>query len=576
MNSRLFIRSRALIAAGVFVALGSSVSQPIENPAIFNPAGYSTVPPSSYQSSQFSNPKMPDVDGNLLITGNVRRGMHFRGTVPYGPITSFRGDLGSSSLSSFLRDSAGAEDVGYSSNRYSVQPYYLQSRTVATTRPGYWGVFGQTGARINNRRMQSGFATGTYVSDSQRQTFSVRDTSATEPGLRGIQTQDSMPLEPRIVKSIRELQLLTQQAESNVSAKDQHLMFEKYRKQNQETEIGKQEDGISFETGLATSGLENKQSSIEKYNSFELFDQSRTTERTRTAVPDFGRDKLEAKTTLAEAYAQANAMTFRDEVISAESDIDAQGERDRVTSDIIEQVKRQLEDLINSVDKKESQGTGRTSEETRTNIGLSSVGLSRRESSYNPAESAIGSVDGLKGLSQADLSAKAKSIRGTQTNPDTFSMIRFNSHFQEAQGHLKGGRYYAAADSFALASIYKPDDPLCYAGKGHALLGAGEYISSALFISRAIEANPEYVKTKIDLATTLGGRHIIGSRIADIREWLGRSGSGQLDFLLGYTYYRMGRLGPAQQAIDAAYIKMPQSAAVAAVKKAVDDAIAGQ
>ncbi|MHC4244060.1 MAG: hypothetical protein ACYSU4_16770, partial [Planctomycetota bacterium] len=147
--------------------LGWSVSRAIENPSIYNPAGNSTIPPSSYQSGLFSNPRAPEVDGNLLITGNVRRGMHFRDTVPYSSTTSFRGDLGSSSLSSFLRDSAGTEDAGYSANRYSVQPYYLRSRTVATTRPGHSGVFGQTGARVNNRRMQSSFKTGTYVSDSQ-------------------------------------------------------------------------------------------------------------------------------------------------------------------------------------------------------------------------------------------------------------------------------------------------------------------------------------------------------------------------------------------------------------------------
>ncbi|MHC4243957.1 MAG: tetratricopeptide repeat protein, partial [Planctomycetota bacterium] len=218
---------------------------------------------------------------------------------------------------------------------------------------------------------------------------------------------------------------------------------------------------------------------------------------------------------------------------------------------------------------------GRTSKETRANTGLSSGGLSRGESSFNWAESAIGRLDNLKELSQTDLSAKAKSIRGTQTNPDTFSMSRLYHHFQEAQDHLKGGRYYAAADSFALASIYKQGEPLCFAGRGHALLGAGEYISSALFLSRAIEANPEYVKTKIDLAAMLGGENKLESRIADIQEWLGRSGSGKLEFLLGYVYYRIGRLGPAQQAIDAAYAKI-SSAAVIAVKKAIDDALAGK
>ena len=576
MKSRLFIRLRTLIAAGVFVALGSSISRPIENPAIFNPADYSTVPPSSYQSGQFSNPKAPDVDGNLLITGNVRRGMHFRDTVQYGPTTSFRGDLGSSSLSSFLRDSAGIEDIGFSANRYSVQPYYLQSRTVATTRPGYSGVLGQVGARVNNRMMQSGFTTGTHVLNSQRQTLPDGNTLTSDVRLQGTQTQDGMPVEPQIVSSIRELQLLTQQVKSNVSAQEQKLMIERYRKQNQETEVEKQEDSIYSEPGPVKAGLENKQSSIEKYNSFSLLDQNRATERSQTAVPNFGRDKLGVETTLADAYAQANTMTFPDEAITAESNKDVQSQRDLLTSDIIEQVKQQLEDLINSVDKKEDQENGRTSNDIRTNTGLSSGGLSRGESSYNPSKSVIGSLDDLKGFSQADLSAKAKSIRRTQTNPDTFSMSRFNNHFQEAQEHLKGGKYYAAADSFALACIYKPGEPLCFAGRGHALLGAGEYMSSALFLSRAIEANPEYLKIRIDLAATLGGQHIIDSRVADIREWLGRSGSGQLDFLLGYTYYRMGRLGPAQQAINAAYIKMPQSAAVVTVKKAVDDATAGR
>ena len=576
MKSRLFIRLRTLIAAGVFVALGSSISRPIENPAIFNPADYSTVPPSSYQSGQFSNPKAPDVDGNLLITGNVRRGMHFRDTVQYGPTTSFRGDLGSSSLSSFLRDSAGTEDIGFSANRYSVQPYYLQSRTVATTRPGYSGVLGQAGARINNRMMQSGFTTGTHVLNSQRQTLPDGNTLTSDVRLQGTQTQDGLPVEPRIVNSIRELQLLTQQVKSNVSAQEQKLMIERYRKQNQETEVEKQEDSIYSEPGPVAVDQENKQSSIEKYNSFSLLDQNRTTERSQTAVPNFGRDKLGVETTLAQAYAQANTMTFPDEAITAESNKDVQSQRDLLTSDIIDQVKQQLEDLINSVDKKEEQENGRTSNDIRTNIGLSSGGLSRGESSYNPSKSVIGSLDDLKGFSQVDLSAKAKSIRGTQTNPDAFSMSRFNNHFQEAQEHLKGGKYYAAADSFASACIYKPGEPLCFAGRGHALLGAGEYMSSALFLSRAIEANPEYLKTRIDFAATLGGQHIIDSRVADIREWLGRSGSGQLDFLLGYTYYRMGRLGPAQQAIDAAYVKTPQSAAVVTVKKAVDDAIAGQ
>ena len=207
MQNRSFIRMRTLIAAWILVAIGSPVSRPIENPAIFNPSAYSTVPPSSYQSNSINSPIAIDHNGNLVITGNVRRGMHFRDNVQYDSTTSFRGALGSSTLNSFLRDSAGTEDVGNPVNRYNVQPYYLQSRTVATTRPGHSGVFRQAETRIKNRTLRGRFPTGTFVSDSATRTLPGRGTSATESGLEATQTQyDTQGRPLTIVKSIRELQ----------------------------------------------------------------------------------------------------------------------------------------------------------------------------------------------------------------------------------------------------------------------------------------------------------------------------------------------------------------------------------
>jgi len=184
-------------------------------------------------------------------------------------------------------------------------------------------------------------------------------------------------------------------------------------------------------------------------------------------------------------------------------------------------------------------------------------------------------LDELNKLSQAELAAKAKRIREPYTNPESYSEAKFNQHIQAAENYLKTGRYYRAADSFALASIYKLDEPLSLAGRGHALFAAGEYVSSALFLSRALEIAPEYACTKIDFAGMLGGENKLESRIADIKEWLGRSGSGRLQFLLGYVYYRMGRLGPAKQAINAASEKMPKSTAIDILKKAIDDKITG-
>jgi hypothetical protein len=74
----------------------------------------------------------------------------------------------------------------------------------------------------------------------------------------------------------------------------------------------------------------------------------------------------------------------------------------------------------------------------------------------------------------------------------------------------------------------------------------------------------------------LGSQNKLESRIAEIKEWMGRSGSGKLEFLLSYVYYRTGKLNQAKQAIEAASQKMSQSLAVDTIKKAIDDAVVGK
>ena len=629
MKNRLFI---TVIA--VFFTLSSATSWSIENRAIRNPAGLSTVPPSSISSGLISNPNPIDTNGNLLITGNVRRGMHFRGTVPYGSTTSFRAGLGSSSLSSFLRDTASTEDIGRYANGYSIQPYYLQSQTVTTTRPGYSGVFRPV-TRINDRTSQGQYSVGTRISGLDKQSLSGEDFStwtgsSREPSsleLQEPQTQYGTSAKPlQIVKSIRELQLLTRD-EAGISPQDQKLMVERYQEQTQETRLKTQEPEIKTqdlrlktqETRLKTQepGFKTQEPGTALEQRFEVWSpehkENQTAKIVQTTEPDFGVDAL----TLAQADAVVKGLAFQDgstlqkvtgwepqagEGKTDEHGRDLQDQRDRLGSDVLERIKQQIDDLTRSVDARlEAEADGQ--EESRFGFpetpkpirnepfwqtGGSSVQTSNgaNRGSYREKSSPL---DELNKLSQADLSAKASRIRGPHTSPESYSEAKFNQHLQTAQGHLKAGRYYAAADSFALASIYKLDpgeagsDPaqagglaLCFAGRGHALFAAGEYISSALFLSRALKIAPEYARTKIDLAGMLGGENKLESRIADIKEWLGKSDSAQLEFLLGYVCYRMGRLGQAKQAIDSAYTKMPQSSAVVAVKKAIDDATAGQ
>ncbi len=106
--------------------------------ALQSPIGDPTVPPSSTQSGLRRSPSPIDTSGNLVVTGNVRGGMEFRGLVPYRSTTEFGADVGSSDISSFLRRSA---PLDISRRQTSPQPYYLPSATVSSmTRGGVSGL----------------------------------------------------------------------------------------------------------------------------------------------------------------------------------------------------------------------------------------------------------------------------------------------------------------------------------------------------------------------------------------------------------------------------------------------------
>lgn len=152
----------------------------------------------------------------------------------------------------------------------------------------------------------------------------------------------------------------------------------------------------------------------------------------------------------------------------------------------------------------------------------------------------------------------------------SYSQFQFDKYFNTAQEQLRQGNFYQAADSFTLASIYKPDDSLCYVGHGHALFAAGQFVSSALFIIRAIELNPDYIQTNIDLVTIAGGRDITASKTAELEQLLKKAPASGLQFLMAYVYFRTGHLAEARQIINAACQDMPDSRAALALKIAID------
>jgi tetratricopeptide (TPR) repeat protein len=153
-------------------------------------------------------------------------------------------------------------------------------------------------------------------------------------------------------------------------------------------------------------------------------------------------------------------------------------------------------------------------------------------------------------------SAKAKEILGEHKTFASYSRGRFNKNMLAAEEYMKKGEYYKAVDSYTLAQLYEPKNPLASAGKSHALLAAGEYMSSALFLSRALEVFADYALVKVDLISMIGDQDVVDSRVVEIKEWIKRSGSGELYFLLSYIYYQTGRIDEAKEAIEQASLKL--------------------
>jgi hypothetical protein len=146
---------------------------------------------------------------------------------------------------------------------------------------------------------------------------------------------------------------------------------------------------------------------------------------------------------------------------------------------------------------------------------------------------------------------------------------KFDSYIKTAQQYMKEGKFYQAADSYTMASIYRPLEPLGYAGKALALFAAGEYLSSSKMLSAAYDLNTEYAKTKFDLGLLFSDKSLLEVRLADLQKWTKASESPEFLLLLAFIDYQIGKDVQAEAAIDLALQKKPEDKNMLALKKAI-------
>jgi len=548
----------------LFFTCFSGTVRSANNPSVRSTVGSGTVPPSSTRSGLIRSPNPIDTSSNRVITGNVGGGKHFRGDVPYNAVSDFGGRLGSSSLDSFVRRSAGSGSFYRYSPRY--KPFYSPSGSVTTTRPGYSGVFRPATVRLKRSAVDE-FSLSTLP---KTQVLPGLDARILDGGFRNsepylqenlygsrFQTQNSAVVVRRPMSmSLQELEKVVTEEVSRYS-QGRKLTAGQYKEQVEQFKRDlKQANNKAAE--FKQTLLQESDSSLLSYKNKPMANVAQPFELQRL------REQTSKKTT----QMQKNAFHVPDSQF-----------------DVYEQMQQQIESFPQSLEQlaaaKQTKETADDKEQAVKDVPHFE-GYQIQESKFSiPAitrktgieESSQKETFALEGLTDTELSVRVRDFMGTHKTFASFSKDKFNQHIRAAEEYLRQGRYYRAADAYTLASIYKPSDPLAYAGKSHALFAAGEYMSSALFLSRALEIFPEYARFKIDIEAMVGDKDTLESRIADVEKWYEKSGKSELQFLLGYVCYHIGRIDRAKKAIDAAYEKMPESPAVIALRQAINDAI---
>lgn len=153
---------------------------------------------------------------------------------------------------------------------------------------------------------------------------------------------------------------------------------------------------------------------------------------------------------------------------------------------------------------------------------------------------------------------------------------RCGQYMTAAQQLLAEGRFYRAADSFAMAAVWEPGLGQPYLWQGVSLFAAGEYMSSAYYIGRAFTLDPALAKLKIDLRKIISDRDTLENRLVEADAWQKRSSSGELAFLMAWVLWQDGKDSKAQQSLQEAMTIMGQDEAVRILLSAMGTPAVGE
>ncbi len=492
-----------------------------------DPIGPATVPQSLFQDGLLPTPNPVDVSYNLVMTGNVDGGKHFRGYMPYRSVSDLSIDVGSAYLDTFMRYTQVPADSDLTVPGYS--PFYSYASGVTGMVPGqgYVTVPGMSMMGMVPELRQMGPSNRTLITMDD---ISLWGDTAETIDLKGLPLiKEDSPKDAR-----------------EIIARDFPVQGLEVPEADGSAEPWTELDPMDKEGVEASEDL----SLLKKPGGQEAMDPG-----TRSRA-------VEIQTSPEEDIDDGNVVTrddldlldhISDPALSPGEDIDRWQEDEQDVNE-------------------DGGGSNNTMMDLWRNI---TVRPGDKDTSPGPSTQDVAWNSPIPPSVQEEmlsLRMKGSSQDLDQASFATYSQRQFCRYINEAEHHLRCGDSRRALDAYTMADVYYGGDPLVDLGKSHALFAQGEFAGSALFLNRALEGLPAYGKVRLDLAGLLGGEQRLAEYIKQAEIQLTKTSSVDLHIVLGYIYYQIGDLDSARAAIEAAGEIRPDCPAVKVMAEVIQQA----
>jgi hypothetical protein len=554
---RTWVWRKGLVSVGLSLLLTSSSMLPARSYST-TPASSrtrsATMPASHSQNDLVRTPSPIDNASDLLINGNVAAGKQFRGSIPYYPITRINTELGSTSLDTFLKTTAGSQDAREPLSVY--RPFYSPTATVAGAQPS-----GQTYTSSNTVRQQGGMPSDYAFSalPSVQGTTSDADSSANDPIL---QVWRQLPTRP--VSQMRDTR---RQADTEDSSEPLENLQDPLRRST--VPASSENRRLLEEIQHRLDGIRDAAAALEKQEQEEIAQQPDAT------LPTNAPDTSDGTDTDFRLQVYDPLRSSPDGLLSESTGQDREWINPSVSGGKpTASGPDEVDDLsaVQSVTER-IRGFDGPSAFLRQPTTDASAWRKAPPDATSSERTAVGRLDSM-GSALSEMDSASRKAAGATRNPNVditpSAQAAFDRNLQAGQLYLRQGQYSRAADAFTLASAYRPADARAWLGKGHVSFAAGDYTASASALARAIELDPNTSLKKADLVMIAGGPDEFIARFNDLDRHVQVDPTWEQYFLLAYVYYQMDQAEQAKTAIEAARKRWTSSASVKILAAAIN------